>query len=106
MTEGMIGFIIWAACGVLFLAIGIHAFFSRKPVGFWANAKVPEIENVKSYNKAVGTLFCVYAVVFILLGLPLLTGSSLIIFSTIGVMFETLGIMALYMVIEQKYRKK
>ncbi|MDY2628492.1 MAG: hypothetical protein SOW08_09325 [Lachnospiraceae bacterium] len=106
MTENVIGFIIWTAVGALFFVLGIHAFFAGKPVGFWANAKTPEIENVKAYNRAVGTIFLVYGVIFILLGLPLLFNSDLIIFSIIGVMFETIGVMAVYTVIEQKYRKK
>ena len=106
MKESVIGFIIWAAVGALFFIIGIHAFFAGKPVGFWANAKTPEIENVKSYNRKVGTLFLIYVVIFMLLGLPLLFNSDLIVFSIIGVMFETIGVMAAYTVIEQKYRKK
>lgn len=106
MTENVISLIIWAAVGALFSMLGIHAFFAEKPVGFWANAKTPEIENVKAYNRAVGTVFLVYGVIFILLGLPLLLKSDIIIFSCIGVMFETIGVMAVYTVIEQKYRKK
>lgn len=106
MTERMIGFIIWAVVGVLFPAIGIHAFFAGKPVGFWANAKTPDIEDLKSYNRAVGTIFLIYGVIFILLGLPLLLKTNLIVFSIIGVMFETIAMMAAYTVIEQKYRKK
>lgn len=106
MKESVSGFIIWAAVGALFFIIGIHAFFAGKPVGFWANAKTPEIEDVKSYNRAVGTVFLIFSGIFILLGLPLLLESDLIIFSVIGVMFETIGVMAAYTVIEQKYRKK
>ncbi|MGN0295503.1 MAG: hypothetical protein ACI4D3_16025 [Lachnospiraceae bacterium] len=106
MTENVIGFIIWAAVGALFFVLGIHAFFAGKPVGFWANAKTPEIENVKAYNRAVGTIFLIFGGLFILLGLPLLLESDLAIFSVIGVMFETIGVMAAYTVIEQKYRKK
>lgn len=106
MTEGKIGFIIWAAVGVLFFVIGIYAFFAGKPVGFWANAKTPEIEDVKSYNRALGMAFLVYGGLFIFLGLPLLAEPDLMIFSTIGVMFATIFLMAVYMKVEQKYRKK
>lgn len=106
MKESVIGFIIWVAVGALFFVLGIHAFFAGKPVGFWANAKTPEIENVKAYNRAVGTIFLIFGGIFILLGLPLLLESDLIVFSSIGVMFETIGVMAAYTIIEQKYRKK
>ena len=52
----MIGFIIWALCGLLFIGLGISAFSAKEAVGFWANAKVPPIEKVAAYNKAVGRL--------------------------------------------------
>ena len=58
MTENVIGLIIWAAVGALFSMLGIHAFFAEKPVGFWANAKTPEIENVKAYNRCGNSISC------------------------------------------------
>ena len=109
MTGSQIGFVAWSICGCLFIALGIYAHFTKKTMGFWANAKVPEMTDVKKYNRAVGRLFCVYGIVFILLGLPLLAGpnSPLIIISMIGVMIETIVTMAVYSLgIEEKYRKR
>lgn len=105
----MIGFIIWALCGLLFIGFGISAFSAKEAVGFWANAKVPPIENVVAYNKAVGRLWCVMGAIFVLLGLPLLSGqnSSLILISTIGVLIEIIAVMVIYTIgIEGRYRKK
>lgn len=105
----MIGFIIWALCGLLFIGFGISAFSAKEAVGFWANAKVPPIENVVAYNKAVGRLWCVMGFVFILLGLPLLSGqnSPLILISIIGVLAEVITAMVVYTIgIEGRYRKK
>lgn len=104
----MTGFLIWLLTGLVFTVIGISCFFSKKPAGFWANAKLPEIADIKNYNRAVGKLFCIFSVVFILLGLPMLKGqnSLLIILSILGVFAEVIITMVVYtMVIEKKYRK-
>lgn len=105
----MLAFIIWAAVGIIIFGIGIFSFFSKKPVGFWANAELFDVEDYQKYNYAVGKLFCVFGIVFIVLGVPLLGGqnSSLVIISVVGVMVETILLMAIYtLVIERKYRKK
>ncbi len=105
----MIGFIIWALCGLMFIGFGISAFYAKGAVGFWANAKVPPIENVAAYNKAVGRLWCIMGFVFILLGLPLLSGqnSPLVLISVIGVLAEVITVMVVYTIgIEGKYRKR
>ncbi|MCI8508869.1 MAG: hypothetical protein HFJ06_09950 [Lachnospiraceae bacterium] len=105
----MIGFIIWALCGLLFIGLGISAFHAKEAVGFWANAKVPPIENVAAYNKAVGRLWCVMGAIFVLLGLPLLSGqnSPLILISIIGVLIEVIAAMVIYTIgIEGRYRQR
>ncbi|EQK47440.1 putative membrane protein [[Clostridium] bifermentans ATCC 19299] len=107
------GFIIWALLGILFIVEGIYCIKSKKEVafGFWSNGKKPSIEvkNIKSYNKALGKLWCVYGFFLILLGLPLLgdQNSPLIIITLIGVILEVIILMAVYTIkIEGKYRKK
>ena len=105
----MVGFVIWMLCSVVMVAFGIYAFFSQRimPFGFWANAKVFEVRDVRAYNRAVGKLWCVFGFVFALLGLPLLTGqnSPYIILSIMGCMVEAIGAMVVYVtVIEKKYR--
>jgi hypothetical protein len=77
-------------------------------VGFWVNAGKFEVTDVKKYNGAVGKLFIGYGIVFILLGLPMLSGqnSPWIILSIGGIMVESMGSMIIYtVVIEKKYRK-
>ncbi len=111
MEGRWIAFIIWALIGVLFIAMGIYDLSSKKakPFGFWANAEVASIEDVKGYNRALGILWCVYGVLFVLIGLPLLAGqnSGSIIISMLGTMFISIGAMIAYVVgIEPKYRKK
>ena len=107
----MVAFIIWAICGLFFVGMGIFDLFSKKEktFGFWANAETLQIENVKAYNRALGILWIVYGVLFILLGLPLFAGqnSPYILLSILGAMFLSIGAMVVYVtVIEKKYKKK
>ena len=104
----VLAFVIWAICGLFFLGLGIYSFKAKTPVGFWANAETLPIEDVKGYNKAMGKFWCVYSVIFIPLGLPLLAGqnSAVIVISVLGIMFEMIGAMVVYLHIEEKYKKK
>ena len=111
MQERFIAFIIWAILGVLFIVMGIYDLNSKKekPFGFWENAEVVPIEDVKGYNHALGILWCVYGVVFILIGLPLLEGenSGLMIIPILGAMLISIAAMVVYVIgIEAKYRRK
>ena len=103
----MLAYIVWALCGCVFFALGIYAFGSKKPVSFYANIKEPpKVTDVCAYNRAVGTLWTVCGVLFILLGLPLLAGknSPVVLISIFGVVFECIALIAVYVCIEQKYR--
>lgn len=111
MEGRQIAFFIWAIVGVFCIVLGMYDFFSKKeqPFGFWANAEVEKIENVKAYNRALGILWCVYGVLFILIGLPLLEkeNEALFIIPVLGAMFLSIAAMVVYTVgIEAKYRKK
>ena len=107
MTGNMIGFVIWALVGVVIIILGIRAYFSRKVAGFWANIKPISVNDITGYNRAVGKLFVIYGVILIALGLPLLSGqnSPFILLSVLGVIIETIVIMAVYsLCIERKYK--
>ena len=96
-------------CRLFFIGIGIFSFRAKKAVGFWANAEMFEVNDMKGYNHAMGKLWCVFGIVFILLSTPLLDGqnSPLVLISIVGIMVETIVIMVIYtQVIEKKYRKK
>lgn len=106
----MFAFMIWLAVSAAMFLLGIYAMLSNKTVafGFWANAKVFPVEDVKGYNRAVGKLWCVFGVVFALLGIPLLPGQNTgyIIISILGCMAEAIAAMVVYVtIIEKKYRK-
>lgn len=109
MNGRIIGFIIWTMAGCFMTGIGISAFFSKKAVGFWANAKMFEVNDIKKYNYATGKLFVVYGVVFAALGIPMLSeqNSPYILLSIVGALIESIAAMAIYnIVIAGKYEKK
>ncbi len=108
MTENIIGFVIWAIVGVIIISLGIISYFSRKLVGFWANIKPISVNNITGYNRAVGKLFVIYGIILIALGLPLLgQNSTFILLSILGVILETIVIMAIYsLYIERKYKEQ
>lgn len=102
-------FVVWLLAGGIMLGFGIHAFCSKRavPFGFWANAKMFEVNDVRAYNRAMGKLWYVFGTVFVLLGLPLLgeQNSPYIILSVLGCMVEAIVAMVIYVtVIEKKYR--
>ena len=111
MDENMMVFLFWAAFGVIFVGYGLYVCFSNKekPFGFWANAEQFPVNDVTGYNHALGILFIIFGIVFVLLGLPLLGGqnSAWIILSVLGCMAEAIFAMAIYVtVIEKKYKAK
>ena len=105
----MIGFVIWSLLGVFIIGLGIKDMFSKNPVGFWANTETIKVKDVKGYNRASGLLFIIYGIIFVILGIPLLDGQNTpyVLLSVIGVMVETIVIMAAYsLVIVKKYEEK
>ncbi len=107
----MTAFVIWFIISLFFIAWGIYVKRSKnpKPFGFWANAEQFEVNDVKAYNRALGTLFSVYGLLLALLGIPLLRGQNTAgpIVTILGTMLISIGVMVVYVVvIESKYRKK
>ena len=103
----MIGFAIWSLVGVFLLGIGISAWISKKPVGFFTGVKPPEVKDTKKYNHSVAVLWFVYAILMEICGIPLLfleQNSYGFIFVILGVVVITIAISIVYLQIEKKYR--
>ncbi len=66
------GFTIWSIVALVLVGIGIGVWKSDRATGFYAGAKPPQVRCVRKYNRSVALLWFAYAVVFELLGLPLL----------------------------------
>ena len=58
MDGSIIGFIIWALFGCFMIGLGISAFFAKKAVGFWANIKNFEVNDLEGYNREIGRASC------------------------------------------------
>ncbi|MCM1184585.1 MAG: hypothetical protein NC337_14535 [Roseburia sp.] len=106
----MLGFILWEAVGAAIIAMGVYTLCARtaRPFGFWANVEMFAVTDVRAYNKALGKLWLVFGVVFLLLGLPLLAGqnSGWVLITIPGAMAEAIAAMAVYTIkIEKKYKK-
>ena len=106
----MMAFLICCSIALIFVIIGFTGINKKEPVGFWANSnKKPEVEDVKGYNRAVGIMWFVFAIIMALLGIPLLAGqnSPWVFLTVVGVLIEVIGVMVVYTcVIEKKYTKK
>lgn len=110
MEGTTIAFIIWEMMGAAVILWGIYTMHSKKtkPFGFWANAKVFEVKDVRAYNKALGKLWIVFGIILTLLGAPLLSGqnSAYLIITILGTMLSAIFTMVVYVTkIESKHRK-
>lgn len=103
----LIAFIIWSIVAVLFLGIGIVGRKSKEAVGFFTFVKPPEVTDVNKYNHAVSVLWIIVAVVFEIIGVPLLfleQNSPMFIFLMFAVLTLIIGMMIAYFRIESKYK--
>lgn len=98
----IIAFVCWLIVGITSIIIDLFDYKTTTHItrGFWANIKITPAKDVKSHNKALGKLWIVFGAVFIVLGIPLLMGqnSPAILITIIGVMFEVIVVMAVYII--------
>ena len=85
----------------------LYIWFSKEAVGFWGSKKMFEVTDIRKYNHAISKLYVVHGLVYIFLGLPLLTGHrKWIIFSVAGVVVETIIFMAVHSLVIKPANKK
>ena len=104
-----VGFVIWSIVFLVLVGIGIWTLRSDKAAGFFAGTKPPEVTDVRKYNRSVAVLWFTYAVLFELLGLPLLfleQNSVGFLWSVAGVPVITIALIVVYNRILRKYEKK
>ena len=105
----IIGFIIWTVVSIILLSVGVWAWISDKAVSFYTGIKPPEVKDIRKYNHSVSILWFIYAVLFELLGLPLLflkQNSAGFLWSILGVAAITIFLTIGYNRILTKHRKK
>lgn len=104
----IIAFAVWSIVAVLLSLIGISSKHSQKPVSFFTFAKPPLVDDIDRYNRAVAELWSVSALIFELIGVPLLfleQNSPAFLVLVFGVLAWSLGIMLAYVRIEARYKK-
>lgn len=103
----VIAFVIWSVVTVIFLAIGVSAWKAKEPIGFFTFVNSPKVKDTKQYNHAVAKLWFAAAVIFEILGVPMLwskQNSSQVIFIILGVMVLVIAMMVVYTRVEAKYK--
>ena len=116
MGEMLIAYIIWVACAMIFVVIGLYDICNAdkgKVFGFYNMGPPPKAENltdVIAYNRALGKLLIGAGVVFALIGLPLLFDSNagiIVLVSMLGSVAWVIGMVLVYeLKIMKKYRRK
>ena len=116
MSEMLIAYLIWAACGLLFVGIGLYDLLNAdkgKVFGFYNMGPPPKAEqltDVVAYNRALGKMLIGAGIVFALLGLPLLLDGNealMILVGILGSIGWVIGMVLVYeLKIMRKYRRK
>lgn len=107
--ERIMAFVIWTIVALVFVVIAIAGRTAKEPVGFFTGVKPPEVTDIKGYNRAVSTLWIVFAILLELTGVPLLflkQNSPYFLFVILFIMPLIIGMVIAYLKIEGKYRKK
>lgn len=103
----IIAFIIWSVVALLFLGIGIAGRSAKEAVGFFTFVKPPAVTDINKYNHSVSMLWITAAVIFEIIGIPLLfsaQNSPVFIPVIFGVIVLMIGMMIAYLKIETKYK--
>jgi len=98
-------FIIWSIVAVLFLGIGINGWKAKEAVGFFTFVRPSKVTDVNKYNHLVSMLWTIAAVIFEIIGIPLLfleQNSPMFIPIIFGVMALVIGMMIVYIRIVAK----
>ena len=105
----IVGFVIWSAVFLVLLGIGILTWRSDRAAAFFSGTKPPKVSDVRKYNHTVGTLWFVYAVLFELLGIPLLLLKqkvSGLLWAVLGVAAISIGLVIVYSRILRRFEQK
>ncbi len=100
-------FLIHSAIALVFLVIGIRCRSLKGPAAFFTYEKEgPAVKDVTGYNRSVSKLWLWFAILFELVGVPLLfmrQNSVLVLLYALPVIFMCLGLIIVYLQIRDKY---
>lgn len=104
----VMAFVIWSAVCALFIGIGISCIKSSIAVGFFTFTEPSDVKDISGYNKAVAKLWMIYAVIFEIIGIPLLylkQNSPMILLLMPLAIIWVISLIIVYLKIESKFRK-
>lgn len=106
----MVAFIIWTIVSLIFLLIAVSSWKKDTPVGFFNVVDPPEIpaQNITAYNHAVAKIWTFFAIVFEVIGIPLLfagQNSPIVVLLLPAVIALIITIIVIYLRVEIKYRQ-
>ena len=109
MAGKIIMWVVAFSCGALFFGMGVYARRLKKPMWFWSGIEVDgtKITDIKRYNRANGTMWQIYSVLFFISGIiefwnGIIALIILVFSSTVG----TFGLVYVYNRIYKKYSLK
>lgn len=99
------GFLIWSGFGIALMILGIYCHFTKRLMYFWANDTQLIVSDQKAYNRTLGKCWIVYGLIFIVLGLPLLSEYKMwALFSVLASFFWMIALILSYLRISDRYR--
>ena len=103
----IIAFVIWSVAAVIFLIIGVSTWRAKEAAGFFTFVDPPKVKDIRQYNHAVAKLWFAAAIIFEILGVPMLRleqNSAQTIFMILGVVILVITMMVVYIRVEAKYK--
>lgn len=94
---------------LIFIIIGISMMKSKKPVQYLANTdKIPKVKDIKGYNKAIGKIFIIFALLLLPILSPVVLFAQNSKYSFLSILLIPFWVIALILCCiftESKYKK-
>ncbi len=105
--EQGIYFVAILVCALLFLAISIYAFLSKKPINFWAGEKisVKQVTDVKMYNRANGIMWLIYGICWLIAAVIGLFSIRISVIIVVALCVGIVILILIYLKIRRQYFK-
>lgn len=95
---------------IIFILIGISISKSKKPVQYMSNvSKLPDVKDVKGYNKELGKVFIYFGLLLLPIMSPLIFAPEHSLGSIVSVLLImpwVIGLIVICSMIENKYKEK
>lgn len=103
----IIAFVTWSVAALIFLIIGVSSWKAKEAIGFFTFVNPPKVKDIRRYNHAVAKLWFAAAILFEILGIPMLwseQNAPQTVFIILGTVILVIAMVIVYTKIEAKYR--